>query len=190
MAKRSSTRPKKARPGDTLRPAAPLPAPPERTVTPDDVSKRLRGLCKGWSDGVAAALSMPQKMYENSTDGTTLFSGDRESAALRVISAISSGSAVFPNDPVYAISVTERGGSTYFVLADMRRRIFVRERLSSLQDADGKSWMDVLEKIDAALSLAGSGRAKNEGLVAVFDGVLKAVKPVVPMGPPPAIRPL
>jgi hypothetical protein len=193
MAKKSGARSKSKAPKSKTPPpekaferAAAPPGPQVRLVSSKEVLNRLKGLGRGWDEEIERLFSMPASLYQGTAETSGYYSEDRGFGIISLVRGMDAGSFVIPSKTSYGVAIYEKAGSVYFVLADLGRRIIVRERMLDYSDEPPeKGWSAVKEKIMAALSLAGSDRARNEGLIAVYDGILKTVKPQAPAEPPP-----
>jgi hypothetical protein len=188
MAKKTGAKSSKPKPPreKAFERAAVAPGPEVRLVSSKEVLSRLKGLGRGWDEEIEKLFSMPASLYAGTAETSGYYSEDRGFGIISLVRGMDAGSFVIPPKTSYGVAIYEKAGSVYVVLADIGRRIIVRERIVDFSgEPPEKDWAAVKEKIRAALSLAGSDRARSEGMLAVYDGMLKAVKPQAPAEPPP-----
>lgn len=167
------------------------PAPVVRLVSSKELINRLKGIGRGWDEDLEKLFSMPASLYQGNAETSGYYSEDRGFGIINLVRGMEAGSFVIPSKTSYGVAIYEKAGSVYFVLADMRRRIIVRERMVDYSsEAPERDWDAVKKEILAALSLAQSDRARNEGLIAVYDGILRQVKPQEPLATPPIEPPI
>ncbi len=168
--------------------AAPMVSAPNRSVTSEEVIARLRGLGRGWDDETKELLWIPSTLFANTEGSTEYYSRTLDFGISGVVANMVHGVPPSPSENDYGICLYERANTTYFVLVDMRRRIVVRERLVCYQhQPPEQDWGNIRNAIKAAVELAGRDDIRKEGLVAVFDGTLKTLKP---KGSSPEEKPL
>lgn len=152
------------------------PAPKPRTVPGEDLINAMKAHGADWDDSVARLINAPQTLFKRSVGGMTQYSKSGKFDIDRIVSDLalhnlSSGLTDF------GAAFYSTQGSVYFVFADMERRVIVKERLFCIHETPPeRSWREVAEHIEAALSYAQDKASK--GLVAVYDQMLSAMKPL------------
>lgn len=140
------------------------PPPQIQKVSSSEVIATLRANGKGWSEDMAALLSLPQQLFMMKTESGTFYSSDERFG----ISGMLAPGPLRAQKGEYGIALySTNGGKIYFVLADIGRRIIVRETLFSIHDEPPqKDWSGVKERIESALS---SAAGEKEGVVILSD---------------------
>jgi hypothetical protein len=119
-----------------------------------DVIATLKASGMEWTDEILPLLSIPEHILMLQTDSGTFYSADERFGILGIPAALGPGPLSCQKTD-YGIALYSTGGNAYFILADLSRRIIVRERIFSIHDnPPEKDWNIVLEKIRAALSAA------------------------------------
>jgi hypothetical protein len=145
-----------------------------KVVTSEDVIETLKANGKGWSDDVGDMLALPRKLFVMRSEEASFYSGDLRFGIMGINSALAAGK-LSARETDYGIALYSTGGSIYFVLADLKRRIIVRERVFCIHDKPPeKDWAEVKERIGNALSLATSDL--KEGSVIISDQIVRKVK--------------
>jgi hypothetical protein len=148
-------------------------SPPEvKKINSSEVISTLKANGKGWTDDIAEMLSIPQKLFMMRTDSGTFYSTDERFGMSGIMSLGPGPLKAQKTD--YGIALYSTGGSVYFVLADIGRKIIVRERLFCIHDdPPEKDWSKVKERIASALSAAAE---EKEGSVIISDQQLRKAK--------------
>ncbi|MEW6721920.1 MAG: hypothetical protein AB1324_01520 [Candidatus Micrarchaeota archaeon] len=157
-------------------PQADSPVPKPQKVDSGEVIAVLRATGKGWTDDIRELLRLPAQLYMIRTGDGTFYSSDERLGILGIPAAL--GPEPLKAEKIdYGIALYSTGGSVYFILADMERRIIVRERMFCIHEKPPETdWTLVKEGIQSALSASESETARKQGLIAVFDRALKLVK--------------
>jgi len=167
--------------------------PEVQMFSSDKVINSIKFLGKGWDKETEKLLAVPDAVFFFDGGRSRHFSESREFGDEVLLESISSRRLYLPESE-YVIVLYETSSTVYFVLADARRRIVVREQLQCLHDdPPEKDWGIIKEEIKEALKLAGSDRAKKEGFFAVYDGDLRLVRAekapeIKPSVPAPAVE--
>jgi hypothetical protein len=142
-------------------------APAPARISQDEAASGLSGYAQGWSDEAKSALALPQRLYKREGENTVMLSGDAGfGISALLVGFLAAGRIDRKPDIGYGIAVYETTSTLYFVLADMGRRIIVREPLVRYMDkAQKKEWRAVAGAIRAAEAAAKA----NPGKVAVSD---------------------
>ncbi|MEW6035401.1 MAG: hypothetical protein AB1529_02200 [Candidatus Micrarchaeota archaeon] len=142
-------------------------AAPPASVSREDAASGLAGYAQNWSEDVKAALALPARLYRREAGNAITLSDDAGFGINAVLARfLSSGHMDRKPDMGYGIAVYETTSTVYLVLADMGRRIMVREPLMRYMDKpQKKDWAEVAGAIRAAEAAA---KAKP-GRVAVSD---------------------
>jgi len=146
--------------------------------------ERLKALAPGWDVEIERLLSPPPTLELSSKENREYYSmsvnfeiGEMVSSAI--------GGRLRPTEKGYGIGLYEKADSVYFVFADLGRRVVVKDRVVCYQDDPPEGdWGNVKKAITAALALAEKDDVKKKGLVAVYDGSLRAASPEKPKTDP------
>jgi hypothetical protein len=150
--------------------------PPVREVGSEDVIKALRSVGKGWTDDIGEMLGLPSRLFMESADDATYYSADRSFGIKSILSSFRSDS-VDASATDYGIALYSSGSSVYFVFADLKRRLVVRERMFCFhENPPERDWSAVKERLSAALSMAGSDSIRNGGLIVVSDQYVRPMR--------------
>ncbi len=149
-----------------------IPAPEARQVSSKQVLGTLKAYGKGWDAELEKLLNVPDRLFMLEMDDATYYSSENRFGFSDMM--LSMGSGTLKRPPAdYGIALYGKGGSVYFILADMNRRIVVRERLHCIhENPPERDWGQVKAKIKDALALAERGGNK----AAVYDQVLLAAE--------------
>ncbi len=159
--------------------SGPSQLPKTQKVPKAQVVSELKALGTGWDDETEALLAIPGELFRNSGEGTIYFSKEKEFGISDIALGLAYGRVGKPKTE-YGIAIHDTAGNTYFILADMKRRIIVKERLSGLHDQPSeKDWSVVKRAISAAAALA-SSTTPGDNRIAVFDGNPRLVAPAAP----------
>ncbi len=158
--------------------AEPAPAQKAQVVSGTDLIDAMRAQGTDWDERLAKLVNAPASLHKRSVDGMTQYS----KSGRFEIDSILSGLAlhrVGAGLTDFGAAFYSTQGSVYFVFADMERRVIVKERVFCIHETPPeKSWRSVAGHIEAALSYAQSDELRKNGLVAVYDQMLSAVKPL------------
>ena len=160
-------------PEDAAMPRFPARSPefsmPERkTVGAQELVSTLKSAGRGWTDDMPGLLALPERtLVMMKTEDTAYYSKDLRFGIASILSKLDSGGPINASDNEYGIALYSTGGSVYFVLADIGRKIIVRERMFCIHEKpQEKDWKDVKLNMDSALVFAASA---EKGTVIVSD---------------------
>ncbi len=169
--KKSGANETKQRPFATL---VPLGRDSIRIAPATEVIARLSGLGRNWNPEIARILTVPPRLIVSESDSATYYTSDPNGSMGELVLALNSRAT--PNKPGfdYGIAIYETSNSTYVVIADMKRRIIVRERVSCYQNQTmGDDWEAIGKAITAAVSAArtnpGSGIFSDGGRISTMQ---------------------
>ncbi len=146
----------------------PLPDSNVRKLSPQEVLSSIRDFASGWNDRARDALGVNSDLnyMRNDIAGTVMFSKEKDFGITGVMADMEHGRISRPSTE-YGMLFYSNGTGEYMVLADMSRRIVVREQIVNYHDKPlKKDWGIVVEAIDRAEKMAKA----NPGKVAVSDG--------------------
>ncbi len=179
MAKRSNSKPGPSGAETPKDPKAPFdkyePSPGSvRTIRSKEAVEELKRFGAGWDAETESLLRLPDELVRLDT-GTTLNFSKGQAGGLSSALAHLEGGSLPPALPDYCITVYGTASSVYFVLCDMERRIFVREKIECIHDpVPQKDWAAVRQRIkEAEAAAAGAG---EKGMIALSDGTTRLVR--------------
>ena len=142
-----------------------------RTVSSEDIVAELKATGRGWTEDIRGLLAVPPQLFVRKSAEGSYYSKDLRFGITEILSGLDSGPIkARPTD--YGIALYSTGGGVYFVLADLGRRIIIRERLFSIHDKPPeRDWKEIKERIRDALSIA----AGDKGHAVVSDGMVRKV---------------
>jgi hypothetical protein len=180
---------RKKEPGGPKRPfdkaAEPLVQPRQAGhVSSAELARRLSGLGKNWDAELERLIGMPAMMFSSSGGAAQYYSRDMRFSICEIVTRLAHNAPLPPDRAGFGIALLETAGNTYFVMADMGRRIIVRKRLMSIQGEFSLDWAEVKSELKSAIARANQDDAKKEGLVAVYDGSLRTMKTAAPPAAP------
>ncbi len=179
MAKRSNSNPAPADAEAPKDPKAPFgkyePSPGSvRKVRSKEAAEELKRFGTGWDAETESALKLPEELVRLDTGATLNFSKGAAAGLSSALAYLEAGSFP-PSLPAYCITIYGTASSVYFVLCDMERRIFVREKIECNYDVPPqRDWSAVRERIKAAEAAAAA--SKEKGMVALSDGTTRLVR--------------
>lgn len=144
-----------------------------RIAPANEVIARLSGLGRNWTPDIAKVLAVPARLMVSESDTAAYYTSDTNGSMGNIVLAINARAK--PDKPgfVYGLAIYETGNSTYLVIADMKRRIIVRERLSCYQNQPvGDDWNRVNRAITAAVSAA----HKSTGMIFSDNGQISTME--------------
>lgn len=151
------------------RPMKGTPLPAIYSVSSEGMMKAIKNLAAGWDSELENLLAPPESLFRSDGYGI-IFSSDKEFKIDRIVSDLSRG-RLSEDYRTYGIFVYETSSTVYFVLADTKRRIIVKQRLSSLHTPDIEGWKGVKRAIKDALS-----GAPDKGVALMDNGHLSTLQ--------------
>lgn len=152
--------------------------PRSARLTSAQVAQNLAGCGVGWDKEIENMLQIPEGLFGSSGETSLEYSKSTGTTIALLPEELSNGRA-YVGKAEYNILIYAKASSEYFVFVDAKRRIIVREKLSSLTAPEREGWKDVKQALKEALDLAKSRDAEEKGLFAVFDGFARLEAPVM-----------
>ncbi len=143
-------------------------------VRSKDAAEELKRFGTGWDMETESLLRLPDELFRMDSGQALSFSKGEPGGLSSALAAMERGSMP-ASLPEYCITVYETASSVFFVLCDMARRIFVREKIECIHDpVPQRDWSAVRERIKAAERAAAA--TKDKDTVALSDGPTRLVK--------------